>query len=500
MSKYENKHSQEDWGKMIWHIAKRELYDNMTSLRFALAILLLLTLMVVNAVNHQGFYKTQIAQYRKNVAESLNVIRDRTDTLYTLVLNGPGVLYKKPSPLHFWADGGEAFLSSRAIGAHPWNSYPAAAVNEKNEKEIVEVRTIWRFDYPQSNASLRNFSPPFMKIDGTFIIGYVLSFVAILFTFDAISGERERGTLRLILANNIPRDIVLAGKFLGALISIGLPFLIAALVNLVLLSISGSIQLGASEWGRLVVILLLAMLYVSIFLALGLLISARTQQSSVSLMVLLLIWTVFVVLTPATLGSIARDAKPTMTRDEYHSRRLGLRDLIHTNFPEVNRYPLTREIPPTRTVSVWSESFRKEAEGHERLNEEHLKAQISQIQFARNITRISPSAIVQYAVESLAGTGLSRHIDFLDQVHQYSAEFRRFLVETDAADPESPHAIGVRYGTSEKPVNFEAIPKFEDHITFSNSLNAAIMDILLLILFLVVVFAGAFLSFLRVDI
>ena len=39
---------------MIFHIAKRELYDNMNSLRFALTVLLILTLMIVNAVKHLG--------------------------------------------------------------------------------------------------------------------------------------------------------------------------------------------------------------------------------------------------------------------------------------------------------------------------------------------------------------------------------------------------------------------------------------------------------------
>ena len=57
-------------------------------------------------------------------------------------------------------------------------------------------------------------------MDWGFIIGYVLSLIALLFTFDSISHEREQGTLRLMFANSIPRHTVLIGKFLGALISI----------------------------------------------------------------------------------------------------------------------------------------------------------------------------------------------------------------------------------------------------------------------------------------
>ena len=134
------------------------------------------------------------------------------------------------------------------------------------------------------------------------------------------------------------------------------------------------------------------------------------------------------------------------------------------------------------------------------MNEEHVNAQIAQIQLARSITRVSPASSVRYGIESLAGTGFTRHVQFLEQVHRYADEFRAFLIETDLADPESPHAIGPREGTSQKPVSFESIPKFEDHISFSGAYTAATTDILLLLLFFGVLFASAFLSFLRVDV
>ena len=53
---------------------------------------------------------------------------------------------------------------------------------------------------------------------------------------------------------------------------------------------------------------------------------------------------------------------------------------------------------------------------------------------------------------------------------------------------------------SDKPVRFEAIPKFQDRASLSSDFDAAAVDVLLLILFGVVLFAGAYLSFLRADI
>ena len=76
-----------------------------------------------------------------------------------------------------------------------------------------ELNSLWGLAYPSVTAHLHNVGPDVSKVDWEFIIGYVLSFVGLLFVFDSISGERQQGTMRLILSNSIPRYTVLLGKF-----------------------------------------------------------------------------------------------------------------------------------------------------------------------------------------------------------------------------------------------------------------------------------------------
>ena len=154
---------------------------------FALTTLLLLALMIVNVISHLGKYAEQVREYRKNVSESLDLMRSRTDTFHNLILDGPGRLDKNPSPLAFCAQGGEEFMSGYVKGRSRVYSY-----SWQHEGVQSRAPAIWRLAYPQSNASLRNTSPPFATIDWVFLIAVVLSFVAILFTFDSISGERDR--------------------------------------------------------------------------------------------------------------------------------------------------------------------------------------------------------------------------------------------------------------------------------------------------------------------
>ena len=72
----------------------------------------------------------------------------------------------------------------------------------------------------------------FLEIDWAFVMGLIVSFVAILFTYDAVCGEREDGTLRLMLSGSVPRDGVLLGKFIGAFLSVSAPIVLGAILSL----------------------------------------------------------------------------------------------------------------------------------------------------------------------------------------------------------------------------------------------------------------------------
>ena len=467
----------------MWHIAKREIYDNLNSLRFALATVLLLGLMLANAVVHLREHPVRIQKYHDGVTESLNRLRARPN-LYEIARWGPGSLYKKPSPLQFCADGGNTVLSNRVFAGYlHWTTN--------------ELSGFWEILYVSAPLNLKNIRPATIKVDWGFVIGYILSLIAILFTFDSISGERAQGTLRLTLANSVPRHTVLMGKFLGALVSISLPFTLAVLMNVLVISTSSDVQLGVDAWNRLGIIFFTAILYLCLFLALGLLVSSRVQQNAASLVILLLTWVTFVVFMPSTLASIASGFSEPMTFNEYIERRGQLSNKL---IDEYNTRVQSIGESPTQKMQLGSELVINEAAQRERLTQEYLAQQYAQIQLARSVTRISPAALVQHLLESFAGTGFERHLQFVENVQRYAREYREFVIDTDRADPESLHILGVREGMSKKPVSSESIPKFEDTLSLSRDFNVAAMDLLLLTLFFMVLLSGAYLAFVRVEV
>ena len=468
---------------MICHIAKREIYDNLNSLRFALTTVLFLGLMLINAVVHLQEHPVRMQKYHDAVTESLNRLRSRTN-LYHIAQEGPGYLYKEPSSLHFCADGGEAFLANNVHGGfYAWSTDGLAG--------------FWQLDYIPATLNSKNIRPDTIKIDWGFVIGYVLSLIAILFTFDSISGERERGTLRLTLANSVPRHTVLIGKFLGALVSISVPFTLAVLVNLLVISTSNDVQLGTDAWSRLGLIFFFSILYLCLFLALGVLVSSRVRQSAASLVILLLMWVTFVVFMPSTLASIASGFSASMTYDEFNERAIQLVNELRAEYDA--RLQDTHK-HSAQKMELAGEYVTKDVTERERLSQEYLTQQHAQIQLARSVTRISPVVLVQHLLEVFAGTGFERHQQFVENVQRYAREYREFVSDMDRADTDSLHIIGTYEGMSKKPISPESIPTFEDTLSLSRDFNAAAVDLLLLTLFFVVFFSGAFLAFVRIEI
>ena len=364
-----------------------------------------------------------------------------------------------------------------------------------------------------------------------------------MFTFDALSGERESGTLRLCLANPISRPALLVGKFLGALITVLIPFYFAVLLNLAVISVDSWTQFGAADWGRLGMIVLIASGYAGIFIAVGLLVSAGTRDSRVSLVVLLITWVALVVFMPSTLGTLATKwMSPVQTVHQREMAKKSALGQLNADFDKkmwtkqkaqlqtddlLNQLMALAKTSPEKAeelakakeeefkaavakfesqkadeeeLRLKAELVNKDAEIRERLNREHLTAQIVQVQRARGITRFSPAAIVQYALESMAGTGLNRHLQFLEGVHRHIRLLRHFIVDVDRADTESLHIVGIPEGMSKKPISSRALPTYEDKITFSETFNAAMVDMLLLLLLLGVFLLGAFLVFIRSDV
>ena len=246
---------------MILQIAKKEIHHNLTTLRFALMIILLPVLFVANALIYSlgdNGYTTQINTYNQQVTQNRNHIKDQASvSLAELALRGPGDIPKRPSRLIFCAGGVDEVVSRSIKLKSDYNRSRSSGI----EDEDYAWRHPLRLEYEVVSSGSTTGR---VEINWVFI-GVLMSFFTILFTFDAIAGERMRGTLSLILSNTVSRGQVLLGKYLGAFVTVFLPLVMGVLVNLLVVLLIGGIPFDGSDWLCILGMVGLFALLVSIF-------------------------------------------------------------------------------------------------------------------------------------------------------------------------------------------------------------------------------------------
>lgn len=467
------------------------------TLRFVLMVILLPILMVANALIY-GFgdsgYREEVYAYNLAMERELSRVKtDAEESLGKLAMRGPGEIHKRPSRFKFCADGADELIP---------NSIPIAersggARGGGNIVEQYNWREVWTLEYLPSNHG--GDATTLIKIDWVFI-GTFMSFFVILFTFDAIAAERMHGTLSLMMSNQISRGQVLLAKYLGVFFTLMVPLTIGILMNLLIIYLSGNISFNASNCLRIFGMVALFALHISIFIFLGLFFSSRVSNAITSLAWLLLTWVCLAFIFPSLLGLFVGTLDPIPSIEIVSSRKRAQLANIEDEFRPMELLETTKlsEAPSVDNPSAtrrWATYFTRRHETKTRIADEHVDQQLRQVKLARELTQISPIVCFQYAMEGLANTGVVSYMDFVKQVRRYRQTFIDFIKTEDRDDPESLHIYPVREGLSQKPVDPNAIPRFEERPSY----QSVIFPVGLLFLFNVLFFTAAQLSFLKCD-
>ena len=481
---------------MIWQIAKKEIYHNLMTLRFVLMIILLPILMVANALIY-GFgddgYRQEVDAYNLAMERRLSRVKDDAEkSLGRLAMRGPGEIYKRPSRFKFCADGANALIPNAIPIAEREGGARGGSV-----RKAYNWRELWTLEYLPSNHG--SDATTLIKIDWVFI-GIFMSFFVILFTFDAIAGERAQGTLSLMMSNQISREQMLLAKYLGAFFTLMLPLAIGILMNLLIIYLSGNIPFDSGDSLRILGMVGLFALHISIFIFLGLFFSSRVSNAITSLAWLLLTWVCLAFIFPSLIGLFVGTLDPIPSIEIISSRKRTQLANIDAEFRPMELLDETKlsEAPSVDNPSAtrrWATYFSRKNEIRTRIADEHVDQQFRQVRLARELTQISPIVCFQYAMEGLAGTGITRYMDFVKQVRRYRQTFIDFIKTEDQDDPDSLHIYPVREGLSQKPVDPNAIPRFKERISY----QSVILPVGLLILFNILFFTAAQLSFLKCD-
>jgi ABC-2 type transport system permease protein len=119
------------------------------------------------------------------------------------------------------------------------------------------------------------------------IVGAVL---AVFLGFDTFSGEKENGTMKLLLSRPLYRDQLISGKLMGGALVIGLLLFVTLIFNTILLAVVSRIIPDIGEISKLVVFMILAFCYMMSFYTATMFVSIKTTDRTFGFLVMLIIW------------------------------------------------------------------------------------------------------------------------------------------------------------------------------------------------------------------
>ena len=516
---------------MIWLIAKKEFLLNLISARFIIGFMLCLVVIPFTLVVGVDHYKDRVRVYRvfeKEVENAQNDIRVYSQVRPEIVI--------PPEPLSIFSRGISDNIGNRVkiqLGEYP----------------LFPSRHTATRDNPLLNA--------FFSIDFATVIAILMSLLALVFAYDVFTNERENGTLKAAFANGVSRTAYLTGKLLGIVVTLVPILLFCFLLGVLVIALSPAVHFNAGDWGGVALLFFSSLLYMAVFILLGMFISSMSQRSSTSIIISLLCWIWLLFLTPNIASYTAQSFVKTEMYDnvqfvlndfdnqywtEYREKRETLsNELGSVNFAYMNSASnpdgvfittgterLTFEFH--RQFNMWQEPTRIDyADKKWAVQKKYLDDLAHQEKVRGYLSWLSPAGIFEQITDIQCRSGLASFHRLMEHVRVYRENVIRYFIDKKLFEsysyftpqPESsfPEAIdweGIietfqRTGVFETPdewnpttyptLNLDDVPVFEYRsATVGASLNASMGRMAGMLALCLLLLGATMFSFIKYDV
>jgi len=485
---------------MLKTLIRKEITETILDLRFWIVTVLFLILIPLGMYVSRKDYERRLANYQ----QEHQMYRQHYGKDVGPYVEAQG--FRPPSLLSIFALGLDPFLPDKAITSR------SGLVRAAKEPGI---------DNPESLL--------FGKADYLFNVSFIVSLAALIFTFNRISGERERGTLRLMISGSIRRGEILLAKIVGNYLVLLVPFVIAFLAALIILNASPDIPVWSRGlWGVLLAITLVTLLFMLAMVSLGICVSTLTHGSMASIMMLFLVWVMAVLGIPKMSPMIAEAVYPVESRNvvdlaariaredierEFNEKKsdmfkkyraeFGVTDGGVTTSPSTEAEKKAYGKYDQEVVAIENECQRRIADAIRKLEQDYRNKRNVQASFAVNLSRISPVSCYTYLISGLAGTGPAGADKFTENSERYQEQVKTAIYDNWIV--KEYRLGGSRAMSSDKAPGFDpskvSVPDMKyKYTTLAEVMRAGWIDILLLFVFNLLFFAIAFWRFNKYDV
>jgi ABC-type transport system involved in multi-copper enzyme maturation permease subunit len=469
---------------MLATLMEKEIRDLLGSVKFAIAFSVCAVLILLSFFTGAQNYTIAQRQYEAAKAENLHQLDGMTDWL----MLRQNRIFLPPEPVAAIVTG-----VSNDIGRTVEVSGRGELVSQDSRFEDEPLFAVFRF------------------LDLEFVFGVVLSLLAILLGYDAICGEKERGTLRLVFSHAVPRATYILGKAIGSVAAL-LPALLIPLLTGCLLLIVMGIPMQGDDWVRLAMVIVSGLVFFTVMLMIAIFVSALTHRSSSAFLSLLVIWVLTVFVVPRAAVLLAGRAVEVPSADEIAAQKSAYgAELWAAGREKLSNFAPSKTGDMEAMMKEFQDMMEKQADERDekmqqlagQLNESRANRQRIQQGWAFGLSRLSPLASFSLTAMTLAGTDLRMRDRFQDEAKEYQTDYAKFMkAKTGMVPGRGMVIMRVNEDSREKPkpVDPKELPEF--HFARSSTVEAtaaSLPNLGLLVLWGLGAFAGAFGAFLKYD-
>ena len=479
---------------MLMTLIQKEIMHHILSVRFvALLLMCLLLVPLTLSINYRR-YSQNLVDYQESIK------RERVEAKE----NPPNAadpntevskFFLKPTPLSVFANGLEEALPTYLGMTRNGVRQGSAGVSQASVAYVLG------------------------NLDFLFIVGTVFSLLALLFTFDAVAGEREAGTLRINLSNPLPRDVFLWSKLIGGYIVFVVPFLVSFLLGLLLITWQG-FPLGELKIALPVFCLtLISLLYIAVFFTIGVVISTYLDNAKTALIVAFTFWVFAVLIAPRGAFVVAKLVSPTRTQQAVYMEKTALRNNLMKDRDEKIWKKMAEAFAGSEGSNAVhidtsderidklkkpiNEEFRLAFQNQVgKIDRDYQREKDRQEQVGETLSRIAPISSLTYVAINLTQTGKLKRDGYFQTGERYYSQVddTYFSEVSDDAMGQIMQIAARLNDSSESETDKIPPPPTLTESTLSDTLRRSAVDVFLLGFFAIAFTAIAFLKFFRSDI
>lgn len=264
--------------------------------------------------------------------------------------------------------------------------------------------------------------------DASFVTAVAFSLLAVVLTYDGISGERASGTLALLLSYPVSRRLLFASKAVAAVALLWLWLLSALLVFAGAMLVSG---LPLGDGRRWLMLAATAGVYLAAWALVTLAVSATTRRPAVSLLAALVLWAALVLIVPRLLPPIVsggwgseRLVRVTLLEEMENQRlRQEYQDRVSRLFAKYAFAGLLDDVAQQQFLDAQQQAQadldRERRELSARIWDEQRRIERAMERRALWLSALSPTALFEGAAAEIAQTGYRQRELFYSAARDY---------------------------------------------------------------------------------